>query len=208
MQRIFFAVAAFAALSGCAFSAAQEANVGNAIALQGEALLDRNFAEIMRELDGQGAIDWRNRLDETAAAEALAHARPVEWLLARFERDGGLSRSQVKAWRKWNPLSSTTASTAPHVLTRLNLWRLTSDQISLANTLTHERTHFFGILHPDDQTRPTNKCDAAYVSGDLSEALLASRPGTSRTIVTKNVCPALCSALARRGLWSPCTGSS
>lgn len=195
------------ALCACSFSAEQRSNVTTAIGYQNSVLSDRIFREVLEELDRNGAIEWTDRLDDTAEAQAARFSTRLEWLLAQFTREGGLAQSQISAWRKWNPFSSTTASTTPHNITRLNLWRLTSDPISLANTLTHERVHFFGVIHPQSQSRSANKCDPAYIAGDLAESILATRSGVEQREVTDDVCPALCTAIARRGLWSPCTGS-
>lgn len=203
MKPISCLLAAMAALAACSFSPAQEVDLESAISRQSEALVDARFAEIMRELEARSEIEWRDRLDATAQAEAAAYPSPTEWLLARFAAEGGLSRAQLRAWRKWNPFSSTTASTTPHLVTRLNLWNLSTDRFTLANTLTHERTHFFGVVHPRSQRRAANMCDPAYVAGGLAEALLASRSGSPRRRA-KHICPALCAALVRRGLWSPC----
>jgi hypothetical protein len=46
-------------------------------------------------------------------------------------------------------------------------------------------------MHGADQTRPTNKCDAAYIAGDLAEVIILYRMGIKERKMDEPICPAL-----------------
>jgi hypothetical protein len=200
MYRTFIAILLVGTLSSCArFSQNQSATVESAIGLQSEVLIVSDFWEILANLENQGAIKWDAPLIPAAESESLAFPNRTAWLIAKFKAEGPFQRSQIKPWRKWNPFSSTTASTAAGTpRTRLNLWRLDRTSISIANTLFHERVHGFGQVHAHGQTKNGNQCDAAYVVGDLAEYLLVERGQIAGSEGKVTACAALCSELTVR----------
>lgn len=200
-MRLAMIFAMLLAATGCKFSAEQQGFVDRAVALQVPALGDPRFAQIMRELDAAGAVTWDGRLSARALDGASRYSSPLEWMLARYGQDGGLPPANIRAWRKWNPLSSTTASTDQTGVIRLNLWNFNRSEAALANTFVHEQNHRFGLIHPESQRRAPNHCDPGYLAGDLAEALVRSNAGGGNS-PHGPVCPALCAALSKRGLWT------
>ena len=192
--KILLGVGMCVALSGCAhFSDSQSALVSDAIKLQNEAIASPEFAEILASLDRTNKIKWEEPLIASANLEATSFPSKTAWLISKFANPGLFQTADVRPWRKWNPFSSTTATTTPgQPYTRLNLWRLKRTNISVANTLIHERVHSFGQKHANGQSKPGNECDAAYVAGDLAESLLLQRAGMQTEMLKTEACSALC----------------
>lgn len=211
--RIFAAAFALCATTSCASlplddtTADQWPVVDQAVRLQAIVLDDPKFSAVLRDLEARGAITWTDTLIPSAQAQARTHSTPVDWLVARYREAGGFQRADIRLWRKLNPWSSTTASTAAgSPRTRLNIWRLNRPADSVAATLIHERVHSFGQVHAHGQTKPPNRCDAANIAGDLTESIL--HRGDGGTLYGDNVCPALCEALDRADLPKPNTCAS
>ena len=198
--RLFALTAVFLTCVGATFSPARQSLVNDAIRLQDSVLTNEAFSSILRELARRDGIKWPETIADCASANANGFPDKISWLLARFERDRGYAVSSVRAWRKFNPFSSTTAATTPCVLTtKLNLWRLKRSPASVAGTLVHERTHSFGIVHAYGQRPAPNICDAAYVSGTTAEALLEPS-----LVQAESICPALCTILVERRIVATC----
>ncbi|WP_156172162.1 hypothetical protein [Aurantiacibacter gangjinensis] len=191
-------------LGGCAtFGERHQRFISPAMEMQADAISDPRFAEILTELDAEGSIVWENRLTDAADAEADLYSSRIGWLLAKYDEAGGLPSSKLRAWRKWNPFSRTTAAYNPsNGEVSLNLWRFTADEFALLNTFVHEQNHSFGLIHDASQTRINNMCDAGYLAGDLAEAILRTSSSESGSSTPHTpVCPALRAALERRSMW-------
>lgn len=188
-------------LTGCATPTPTfQPRIADAVRLQDAVIADPLFREVFMELDQAGAVIWEaESLTVSAAGDASRHPSPTRWLLDRYADRGGFALGVVSTWRKWNPWSSTNAATVPgRDATRLNSWNLGPDGQAIAPTLIHERVHSFGQVHAHGQYKQPNQCDAAYIAGDLAEALLAR--SSARPVTEPHVCPALCEALRRRNL--------
>lgn len=193
-------------LSSCStFNDSQSKFIDGAIPLQSFALGDPRFESILSELDANNDIIWDQRLNDAAAQEASSYPNKVSWLIYKYRTEGALPRQHLKAYTKWWwPWSSTTAVASYGTDTvKLNLLKFNENEFVLANTFIHERNHKFGLIHKG-QTRKANNCDPGYLSGDLGEALIRSSKGDISASPHIPVCPALCSALEKRGLWSAC----
>jgi hypothetical protein len=95
--------------------------------LQNIAINDPVLNEVLRGLEGKGAIDWDNRL-YTVLSDVSGYSPPTECAINVFQSKGPYQQSNIGFWRKWNHWSSTTAATVPHNnSTRLNKWRLNRD---------------------------------------------------------------------------------
>ena len=182
--------------------------ISDAVAMQHTALSNSLFTEILKELENKGAIEWDGRI-APIKDDISSHSNPTEWAIEKFESDGFYKIENIGFWWTWNPWSSTTAATVPNTnSTRLNKWRLDRETIAIANTLVHERNHSFGLIHPIDQTRPTNMCDFSYVSGDLAESILVSIHKPLDYKLSKPMCPALCKSLENREMPHSCENES
>lgn len=193
-------------ITGCTTTGTKNfpSKVSDAVAMQKSALSNPLFKEILRELESKSAIEWDKRTP-TNMEEISIHSTPTEWLLYKFENDGPYSEEEIRFWWKWNPWSSTTAKTTPNTnTTTLNKWRLDRKTIAIANTLIHERNHSFGLIHPRDQTRSSNKCDFSYISGDLAESILVSMHNLDTYQLSKPMCQALCTSLKNRKMPHSC----
>jgi hypothetical protein len=190
-------------LPGCVFTPRQRVLVNEAIAHTSVAVQDPLLTEIVLELDQQRAIEWDSL--RIKALPADAQADPNGWLLRQYAERGPYEYHEVNAWFPLNLFSITKAATTPgDTVTYLNVRKLRRSSFSVANTLFHERAHSFGQIHPVDQTRATNLCDAAYVYGDLAAILTRYRAENTPVEPEETLCPALCESLRRRGLVSSC----
>jgi hypothetical protein len=186
---------------GATFNPANRALIDNALALQERVVGAPAFAEILTAVERRGGITWDESIADCAKADAAAYPDKVAWIVARFRRDRGFASENVRAWRKWNPWSKTTASTLPCAAsTRLNLWRLPRLVASVTGTLLHERTHSFGIVHANGQTTAANLCDVANITGVVAEAMLDPDAIGAR----QPICPALCDVLTERKVLRVC----
>lgn len=101
-------------------------------------------------------------------------------VLESFEKRGQFAKENISFYRPWwwpwsASWANTTACEEQTTLNRRKHWR---DAIDMANTLVHERVHSFGYEHVDnDPCDDGDACDAAYVAGDLAEALLRHEQG-------------------------------
>lgn len=191
-------------VSGCTSISFEKPDVSESVALQQEVLANPLFAEILRELEQGNGIEWSRRTGSVEEDLAM-YSSNTEWAISKFETEGSYTVEQVGFWWKWNPGSSTTAATVTcGETTRLNRWRLDRNTLAITNTLIHERNHSFCLTHPDDQTRPTNKCDFSYISGDLAESLLVASHGEANHVMSSPMCPSLCAVLEDRDLPHGC----
>jgi hypothetical protein len=180
-------------LTGCITTkGVQNETVKEAINLQTNAISDPLFSKIMKELEESGDIDWQTGSMNSVEEDLTKYESKIDWLLSKYKADKVYDENSVFLWRKWNPLSSTTAVTSTcNNSTKLNKWRLKRDKYSILNTLIHERVHSFCLTHPDTQTREANKCDASYLAGDLTEVILLYRSGKKERLMNKPMCPEL-----------------
>jgi hypothetical protein len=194
-------------ITGCATTTVtdQYPQVNEAIALQKEAINDPLFKEILTELESKNAIDWKDNRTSSVKEDLSAYTTNLAWALEQFSVRGPYTNDSVYLWRKWNPLSSTTAvTTTCDNSTKLNKWKLSRDNLAIANTLVHERGHSFCLTHPT-QDRHTNQCDFAYISGDLAESILAHKRGLKHRNFIVPMCLELCNSLKSRGMPHGCS---
>jgi|GEM_PF-1484701 len=180
-------------LNGCAVTKGTDHKiVSMAMNMQATIIADPLFTKILTEMASSGQIDWsEGRADYID--DIHDYPSKIDWLLANYQNKGGYDKESVLLWRKWNPLSSTTAVTNTcGETTKLNKWKLKRDEFSIANTLIHERVHSFCVVHPEGkQTRAENMCDASYVAGDLAEVIALYRAGIKERKMDKPICPGL-----------------
>lgn len=181
-------------LTGCTVTnGTQNETVNKAINLQQTIINDPLFEKILTELETSGQIDWSEGRTDYIREKLTSYKSNTDWLLSEYKNKGGFNKDSVFLWRKFNPLSSTTAVTSQCIeKTKLNKWNLNRNEYSILNTLIHERVHSFCQVHPKGkQTREANKCDASYVAGDLAEILISHRMGIKEKVMDKPICPAL-----------------
>ena len=196
-------------IAGCTgFTARKETAIEDAIALQDRAIEAPLFAEILTELEAEDAIVWPGDSLKGEREDRLAAApNETAWLLTRFEDRGGFKEREIGPWRRWTPAYERQAKTEPcEEALRLNKWMASQSPYRLANVLVNNRVRAF--CYRDSETtydRSSQMCDPAFVSGDLAEALVAHFDGRLRHDFTAGkMCPALCDALAERGIRSAC----
>ncbi|CAL2059276.1 hypothetical protein [Tenacibaculum sp. 190524A05c] len=167
--------------------------VKKAINLQKEVIDHPLFKKILLELEQEGAIDWSEGRTSSIQEDLSNYESNTHWLLEQFKKKRGYHKDVVFLWRKFNPFSKTKAATYPcKDSTKLNKWRLKRDKYSILNTLIHERVHSFCHIHPrNKQTKRENLCDAAYIAGDLSEAIISNKMGIKERRMSLPICPAL-----------------
>jgi hypothetical protein len=206
--RLVYVSSCFFIFGACAhFNSAQRESLNDASRLSDRVIRDTLFLSIVMDLES--SVAWDKPRRENLPLEG--RAEPMKWVLAQFARRGTFADSAVRPWRKWyNPWSATIATTAAgHDTTRVNLNSFNLNPFALTNTLVHERTHSFCVLHPFSQNEADNYCDPGYVIGDLAEAVARYRStGSAATVDTVTLCPALCRALTERGLSPRCRGGT
>lgn len=198
---------------GCvAFTPAQRSQVSDALVLAQRATDHPAFGAVLLSMEESSQIDWSEGRRE-AAERAGQGGSTIAWLIGQYDRRGQFDMDSVHAWVPKNPfLLGTTVAQVPTGSSSadLNVYlmdrttrRSHRDVIDIANTLLHERVHTFGLVHGRDQTRPTNRCDASYVAGDLAEALLrfeAAGSALPASDLPTPVCEALLAQLRTRGM--------
>lgn len=192
-KKVFITLCIGLLASGCATTkGVSNAKISESIELQNRAISDPLFGKILRDLEMSGDVDWQEGSTSQIKEDLSKYTTKTEWLLSQFQENGAYPAEGVSLWRKWNPFSSTNAATFTcGDATKLNKWRLDRDKYSWVNTLVHERVHSFCLIHPEDQTRDTNKCDISYLSGDLAEIILIHRDGIDNREFEEPRCPAL-----------------
>lgn len=197
---IFLFVIVF--LVSCAVSKSEQKDkVTNAIKLQKTIMEDELFIKILKDLEQSNSINWsENRTQYVSTLELSKFDNKVDWLLNEYKTKGVFSKDSVFLWRKWNPLSNTTAVTSrcKHT-TKLNKWKLKRSEYSIANTLIHERVHSFCLIHPN-QKRSGNECDPAYIVGDLAQIIILYRKGKLEIAMNKPLCSELKNKINELGL--------
>lgn len=189
------------------FTPAQRHAITRSIQLGSSALNHPLFSAVLDSLDRQSAIEWSEaRLEPLPVG---ARARPTHWVFGEFKRRGHFRTDSILPYRSFWPWSKTVAKTTPGTdATWLNVRKLGRhlDTLSYVNTLIHERTHSFRVLHPESQARDRNVCDAGYIFGDLAEAIARHRENrASQTGGSEAPCPALCRELLRAGVATECS---
>lgn len=81
-----------------------------------------------------------------------------------------------------------------HHLRYVKQWAESGNGYSWANNLVHERVHAYGQVHVGRYSEP-NKCDLAYVAGNLAEAILRSTASGGPLPADSKLCPALTAEL-------------
>jgi hypothetical protein len=189
------------------FNSAQRESLSDASRLSEKVIRDTLFTSIVAEL--ADSVAWDKARRELLPPEG--RAEPMKWVLTQFATRGTFADTGTRPWRKWYyPWSATIATTVPGKdVTRLNLNSFNYNPFALTNTLVHERTHSFCLLHPFSQAEASNYCDPGYVIGDLAEAVARYRStGSAATPDVVTLCPALCRVLTERGLTPRCSGGT
>ena len=192
------------------FTPAQQALLMDAIAWAEIVTADTSFRAIVREMEAAGEIAWgwkRRRLLPSGARQA-----PTAWLVDRFTTEGHYALEEIGVSQASYP-PTTAVTTACNPLdptcaleTDISPRYVTSTAAipgALANTLVHERVHSFGQQHGWSQKRGPNKCDAAYVMGDLAESLLRHRTDGAPIIPRETLCRSLQRRLTARRIVPP-----
>lgn len=181
--------------------------IARAITLADAAIGDPLFAQVLVSMQTAGEIDWENRARKIPAEY---RSDPTGWIVSRFAVEGNFNSDRVEIWRMktWSGGTNTVTVGATYpcvtdspgcpLATATNVyfvdrWARIGDEYSFANNLVHERVHAFGQIHDGQYSYP-NRCDLAYVAGNLAEAVLRYR-------VTKTALPhddSLCEALVQR----------
>lgn len=78
-------------------------------------------------------------------------------------------------------------------------WARTGDGYSWPNNFVHECAHAFGRVHVTQYAAP-NRCDLAYVEGNLAGAILHFRASGAPLAVDSSLSPALVSELRAEGM--------
>ena len=135
---------------------------------------------------------------------------PVAWLLGRFETEGNYRVTDVHVGTSFSypPTTAVTTACVPFsntcaLQTHVSpVWvtRTTGMSNALANTLVHERVHSYGQMHGWSQKSGPNRCDAAYVMGDLAESLLRRREEGAPIVPRGALCRSLRRRLVERGI--------
>lgn len=186
------------------FSAAQRARLAAALRIGEAALADSTFGAVVEEMAAAGEVVWRRR-HRQRLPDSVAH--PTRWLLRHVRAHGLFPADSLRVWPESRRQTRTTAvTTACHGATALNVFKLDRDMFAIANTLVHERTHTLCQKHGPRSGRAPNRCDAAYVFGDLAEMLAAYRATGAATQPRQTLCPALHARLAARGIAPPAEG--
>lgn len=213
---------ATSALPGCAtvrgvvspprFTAEQTALLRRALPAADSIVADPVFRAVARQMEEEEQIHWTE--DKLELIPDGARSRPTAWLLARFEKEGGHRLEELSPERYGGTeITAVTRPCGPYdpvcrPITRVNVEILRADSgvdpertvHALANTLVHERVHAFGQKHGRSQARAPNRCDAAYVLGDIAETLLRHRAEGAPVVPRQTLCLGLQHRLRARGV--------
>lgn len=193
------------------FTATQREQIRLALARADSAVSDPRFGDILEMMESARQISWSFGRGGLLPREASGNR--TAWLVARFRKNGNFRADQLHARDLDEPNTVTTAWTSPCVDDTpdcpgsdlnpgfLDKWAREGDTFALTNTVVHERVHSFGQRHSWlSQTTGANKCDLAYVAGDLAEVLMRSRAAGGAIPDDTSLCRALRRQLANRGL--------
>jgi len=186
----------FTLFSCSTHSGLENETVKKAIEMQELIVNDPLYFKILRELEDEGSISWKEGSTTMILEDLSFFNNKIEWLVSNLKYKKPYNKDSVFMKFYFNPFSSTTAATVPNVhTTLLNKWNLDRDKYSILNTLMHEIIHSYGLIHPNNQYRIDNQCDAAYIAGDLAELLALHRDGLKERLEEKikevSICPAL-----------------
>lgn len=161
------------------FSRTDTVKLRNALAIARSATKDTIFGQVLRRLAAANRIDWGARRLGRLPREQ--QRRPTAFLLEEYARRGHYQLSNLSAW-EWIAKPSVTGSTTPcGPNSRVNEKKLSRTTRSVAGTMVHERAHTFCMRHnSNDITK--NRCDFAYIAGDLAIAIAQYRANGSRPI--------------------------
>ena len=158
----------------------------SAIDLQESVINDPLFSQVLIDINKNVIFYLSNKC---VLEDFDTNKKKTEWLLDQFKIKKGYSKESVFIWRKFNPFSSTIASTdACSDYTKINIWNLSSNKYSILNTLIHERSHSFGIIHID-QNKSKNRTHISYISGQLAELIINFRTHNSLPDINNSILP-------------------
>jgi hypothetical protein len=182
------------------FTVADSARIDSALVAARAASTDTLFVALLRHMDERGELHWgRLRFRNVPKANRDSAAT---YFLARYARHAQFKRDSILPY-EWPPDVMTMASTIPSTgWTKLNVTKLNRSVASIAGTLVHERGHDLGQIHIDN-TAVNNRCDFAYVAGDLVAAIHRYRAAGSKTVAVSPdpECPHLVSHLRARQIY-------
>jgi hypothetical protein len=187
------------------FSDRQRAVLTTALQWADTMIADTTYTNVIGHLERSRIVEW------TPIKYALLppHIGMTygSYMRGRFATEGNYQLTDIKARYK---NSKTTGWTTAcrwdredcRLETYLNTKFMTPNRPMHAyvNTLIHERLHSFGMQHGDNQERAPNLCDAAYVYGDVAEALLRHRMSGTAIVPRERLCPGVHDYLVQLGI--------
>jgi hypothetical protein len=180
------------------FSAAQRARLVSALSVADRATRDPLFAAVLRRLDRRQEIAWGST--RLSALPRAQRGRPTAYLLRAYETRGLWPLANLRAYDYPNHARITSAVVACADTVKVNVDKLKRSVREIAGSLTHERAHAFCQRHRYND-RARDRCDFAYIAGDLTLIIERFRANGSRPVrVDGRVCSALRTQLREYGV--------
>lgn len=187
------------------FSDRQRAVLTTALQRADTIIADTTYTNVIGHLERSGIVEWTPR--KSALLPQHIGMTYGSYMRGRFATEGNYQLSDIKARYK-NSKTTGWTTACPwdredcRLETYLNTKFMTPDRPMHAyvNTLIHERLHSFGMEHGDSQKRADNLCDAAYVYGDVAEALLRYRMGGTAIVPRERLCRGVHDYLVELGI--------
>lgn len=171
------------------FTPAQVARLEAALVIARRVARDTLFGAVLRRLAANGEIDWGN--SRLRAIPRAQRGRAVAFLLDAFADRGLWAVSDLRAYDFPDESRTTSAVVACADTARINIDKLARTAREIAGTMIHERAHAFCQRHRFND-RARDRCDFAYVAGDLTIVIDHFRANGSRPVLASSRwCPAL-----------------
>lgn len=189
------------------FTAAQLSLITAALVRADSVTADSQFQSTLLQMATEGELQWTEKNFRLIPDSVRSSA--TQWILHRFSAEGNYRLLDVFAKRKRSSTTAWTTACIPYnpecsLQTALNTRYVyvAPDRTiyAITNTLVHERVHSFGQEHGESQYRWDNVCDAAYILGDLAEAILRRRAEGTPIEPRERLCPALETRLRTLGI--------
>jgi hypothetical protein len=180
------------------FSPAQIATLESALTVARRATQDTLFDAVIRRLAEDDDIAWDEK--RLSAIPRMHRSEATAFLLGQYSDRGLWTLGDLRAYDYPNDSRTTSAVVACADTAKINIHKLKRSVRQIAGTMTHERAHAFCQRHRYND-RALDRCDFAYVAGDLTIVIDRFRANASRPVrADSRVCPALGRRLREYGV--------